>query len=91
MGRFICNCGFFTYAVFLKPYIASRWIWVATHIFQLNYFGIFHVDTSLDNPYGAAKPVEVDHPKQLELFRQPQTRPTRPVDERSFSPVNKWR
>jgi hypothetical protein len=45
MGTFICNCGFCTSGVVLKPYTASRWILVATHLFQLAYFGIFHVIT----------------------------------------------
>jgi hypothetical protein len=26
MGKFLCNCGFFTYGVVLKPYKTSRWI-----------------------------------------------------------------
>jgi hypothetical protein len=46
MGTFLCNCGFYTYEVVLNPYTTSRWILVATHLFQLAYFGIFHVSTS---------------------------------------------
>jgi hypothetical protein len=46
IGKFVCNCGFFTYRAVLKPYTTSRWILVATHLFQLAYFGSFHVSTS---------------------------------------------
>jgi hypothetical protein len=46
MGTFLCNCGFCTYGVVLKPYTTSRWILVAAHLFQLAYFGSFHVSTS---------------------------------------------
>jgi hypothetical protein len=47
MGTFIFNCGFFTYGVVSKPYIASRCILVVSHLFQLAYFGIFHAITYL--------------------------------------------
>jgi hypothetical protein len=46
MGTFICNCGFCTYRAILKPYTTSRWILVAAHLFQLDYFESFHVSTS---------------------------------------------
>jgi hypothetical protein len=46
MGTFLCNCGFCTYGVVLNPYTTSRWILVASHLFQLAYFGSFHVSTS---------------------------------------------
>jgi hypothetical protein len=46
-GTFLCNCGFYNYGVVLKPYTISRWILVAAHLFQLAYFGSFHVSTSL--------------------------------------------
>ena len=46
MVKFSCNCGFFTSEVVLNPYIATRWILVAAHLVQLDYFGSFHVNTS---------------------------------------------
>ena len=46
IGKILCNCGFFTYGAVLKPYKASRWILVVSHLFQLVYFGRFHVYTS---------------------------------------------
>jgi hypothetical protein len=46
MGTFLCNCGFFTYGAVLKPYTTSRWILVDDHLFQLDFFGNFHVNTS---------------------------------------------
>jgi hypothetical protein len=46
MMTFLCNCGFFTSGAILKPYTTSRWILVAAHLFQLAYFGSFHVNTS---------------------------------------------
>jgi hypothetical protein len=46
MGTFLCNCGFCTSGAILKPYTTSRWILVAAHLFQLAYFGSFHVSTS---------------------------------------------
>jgi hypothetical protein len=46
MGTLVCNCGFCTYGDVLKPYTAFRWIFVVAHLFQLAYFGSFHVSTS---------------------------------------------
>jgi hypothetical protein len=47
MGKCLCNYGFFTYRDVLNPYTTSRWISMVTHLFQLDYFGSFHVSTSL--------------------------------------------
>ena len=41
MGTFLCNYGFFTSEAVLKPYTTSRWITMATHLFQLAPFDIF--------------------------------------------------
>jgi hypothetical protein len=46
MGKFIYNCGFFTSRAILNPYTTSKWIMVHAHLFQLAYFGSFHVTTS---------------------------------------------
>jgi hypothetical protein len=46
IGTILCNYGFFTYGAMLNPYTSSRWILVVSHIFQLAYFGSFHVNTS---------------------------------------------
>jgi hypothetical protein len=46
-GTFLCNCGFCTFRVVIKPYTTSRWILVVSHLFQLAYFGSFHVSASL--------------------------------------------
>jgi hypothetical protein len=46
MGKFLCNCGFCTYGAILNPYTSSKWILVATHLFQVAYFGSVHVSTS---------------------------------------------
>jgi hypothetical protein len=46
MMTFLCNCGFYTSGAILNPYTTSRWILVASHLFQLAYFGSFHVSTS---------------------------------------------
>jgi hypothetical protein len=42
----LCNCGFYTSGGCLKPYTSSRWILVASHLIQLDYFVCFHVNTS---------------------------------------------
>jgi hypothetical protein len=47
MGTLLCNYGFFTYEVVLKPYPTYSWILVASHLVQLAYFGSFHLSTSL--------------------------------------------
>jgi hypothetical protein len=48
MGTFIFNSGFCTYEVaIMNPYTAFRWILLVSHLFQLDYFGIFHVSTYL--------------------------------------------
>jgi hypothetical protein len=50
-GRFsvmvtsLFNCGFFTSGDIYNPYTTSRCISVAAHLFQLAYFGSFHVST----------------------------------------------
>jgi hypothetical protein len=41
MEKFLCNCGFCTSRDILKPYITSRWILVASHLFQMDYLGSF--------------------------------------------------
>jgi hypothetical protein len=41
MGTLLCNYGFCTSEVVLKPYTTSRWILVAAHLVQLAYFGQF--------------------------------------------------
>jgi hypothetical protein len=46
MMPFLCNCGFYTSRDVLNPYATSRCIMVAGHLFQLDYFGSFHVSTS---------------------------------------------
>jgi hypothetical protein len=46
MENFLSNCGFFTYRSILNLYTTSRWILVASHLFQLDYFENFHVNTS---------------------------------------------
>jgi hypothetical protein len=45
-NTFLCNCGLCTYRVVLNPYTTSMWILVVIHLFQLAYFGSFHVSTS---------------------------------------------
>jgi hypothetical protein len=42
----LCNCGFYTFRDFLNPYTSSKWILVASHLIQLDYFVCFHVSTS---------------------------------------------
>jgi hypothetical protein len=56
MMTFIFNCWLFTYGVFLKPYTTFRWILVASHLFQLAYFGIFYVNTSFCTSRGILGP-----------------------------------
>jgi hypothetical protein len=72
MGTFICNYGFFTSGVVLKPYTTSRWILVVAHLFQLDYFGVFHVSTYLyfDVCFGALNNVFLAfHSQNLDEFR----------------------
>jgi hypothetical protein len=45
MQKFLFNYGLFTYGAVPKPYRTSKWILVASHLFQLAYFGSFHVNT----------------------------------------------
>jgi hypothetical protein len=42
-GTLLCNYGFCTFEVVLKPYTTSRWILVVAHLVQLTYFGSFHL------------------------------------------------
>jgi hypothetical protein len=46
MRTILCNCGFCNNGAILKPYTISRWILVAAHLFQLAYYGSFHVSAS---------------------------------------------
>jgi hypothetical protein len=45
MGTFLCNCEFYTSETIMNPYTTSMWIMVVSHLFQLDYFGIFHAST----------------------------------------------
>jgi hypothetical protein len=47
MMKFSFNCGLCTCEAILNPYTTCRWILVATHLFQLDYFGSLHIGTSL--------------------------------------------